>query len=148
MKNLRIIEDKNEQLLKTENKTENIKEVTDFVREPLSPKVKALIEEIRIIQEDVDYKKVIIRGGINVTYDFSDFKTFKELYRDFCHKEITINDAEMKKNEFDSIADALNNYSPKVPKYAEATNSLLNNAKTLPRREEKLLKVLKKKYFQ
>ena len=64
MKNLRIIEDKNEQLLKTENKTENIKEVTDFVREPLSPEVKALIEEIRIIQEYADYKKLIIRGGI------------------------------------------------------------------------------------
>ena len=53
MKKLKNIEDKNEQLLKIKNKTE-IKEVTDFVKEPLSLEAKALIEEIRIIQKDVN----------------------------------------------------------------------------------------------
>ena len=53
-KKLRNIEDKNEQLLKIKNKTENIKEVTDFGKEPLSLEAKALIEEIRIIQKDVN----------------------------------------------------------------------------------------------
>ena len=46
LKRLKNIEDKNEQQLKTtKNKTENIKHVTDFVEEPLSPEAKALIEE-------------------------------------------------------------------------------------------------------
>ena len=76
MKKLKNIEDKNEQLLKIKNKTENIKEVTDFVRKPLSLEAKALIEEIRIIQKDVNYRKLIIRGGNSVTYDFSNYKTF------------------------------------------------------------------------
>ena len=58
LKKLKNIEDKNEQLLKIKNKTENIKEVTDFVREPLSPESNALIEEIRIIEKDVCYKKI------------------------------------------------------------------------------------------
>ena len=40
--------------LKQKNKTENIKEVTDFVEESLSPEAKALIEEIRVIQKDED----------------------------------------------------------------------------------------------
>ena len=48
-KRLRNIEDKNEELLKAKNKTENIKEVTDFVNEPLSLEAKELIEEIRVI---------------------------------------------------------------------------------------------------
>ena len=44
------IKDKYEQQLKTaKNKTENIKEVTDFVEEPLSPEAKTLTEEIRTI---------------------------------------------------------------------------------------------------
>ena len=61
LKKLKNIEDKNEQLLKIKNKTE-IKEVTDFVKEPLSLEAKALIEEIRIIQNDVNYKKLTIKG--------------------------------------------------------------------------------------
>ena len=85
LKKLKNIEDKNEQLLKIKNKTE-IKEVTDFVKEPLSLEAKALIEEIRTIQKDVDYRKLIIRGDNNVTYDFSNYKTFKELFRDLYYK--------------------------------------------------------------
>ena len=74
LKKLKNIEDKNEELLKIKNRQENIKEVTDFVRRPLSLEAKALIEEIKIIQKDVDYRKLIIRSGNNVTYDFSDFE--------------------------------------------------------------------------
>ena len=96
MKEIKDIEDKNAQLLKIKNKTENIKEVSDFVREPLSPKAKALIEEITAIQKDVDYRKLIIRGGNHVTYYVSNYKTFNELYRDLYYKNMTINVAEMK----------------------------------------------------
>ena len=55
MKRLKNAEEKNKKHLKaTNNRTENIKEITDFVEEPLSLKVKGLIEEIKIIQKDVD----------------------------------------------------------------------------------------------
>ena len=119
LKKLKNIEDKNEQLLKIKSKTENIKEVTDFVREPLNREAKVLIEKIRAIQKDVDYRKLIIKGGNNVRYDFSDYKLFNELYRDLYYKNMTINDPEMKQNKFNLIHDALNNYSPKHKKYKE-----------------------------
>ena len=61
---------------------------------------------------------------------------------------MTINDAEMKQNEFDSIVDALNKYSPKVPKYAEAKNSQLNNAKNFYKGREKIIKSFKEKIFR
>ena len=62
-KRLKNIEDKNEQLLKTtKNKTENIKHVTDFVKESLNLEAKALTEEIRTTQKDVNYKKLKIKG--------------------------------------------------------------------------------------
>ena len=80
-KRLKNIEDKNEQLLEVKNNTEvNGKEVTDFVDQPLSFEAKELIEEIKAIQKDVDYRKLKIKGGNNVDYDFSDCKTFKELF--------------------------------------------------------------------
>ena len=72
LKRLKNIEDKNEELLKAKNKTENIKEVSNFVDEPLSFEARDLIEEIRAIQKDVDYKKLKLSGGNNTDYDFSD----------------------------------------------------------------------------
>ena len=116
LKKLKNIEEKNEQLLKIKNMTENIKEVTDFVEKPLSLEAKDLIEEIRALQKDVDYRKLIIRGGNNVTYDISNYKTCNELYRDLYYKKMTINDTEIRQNEFNSIRHTLNNYSPKDEK--------------------------------
>ena len=83
LKRLKNIEEKSEEQLKTiKSKNENIKEVTDFVEKPLSLKAKALIKEIKIIRRDVDYRKLKIIGGNGVPYDFYDYKTFKELFRD------------------------------------------------------------------
>ena len=148
LRRLKNIEDKNEQLLKrTKNKNKNIKEVTDFVKEPLSPEAKNLMEQIKTMQKDVDYKKLKIIGGNKVTYDFSDYKTFKDLFRDLYFKKITIDDAEMKQDEFNSILDALNNYSPKAQKYIEAKNSLLNNAKNFYKGREKIIKGFKDGIF-
>ena len=60
---------------------------------------------------------------------------------------MTINDAEMRQNEFNSIVGALNNYIPKARKYIEAKNSLLNNVKNFCEGKEKLWNALKKEYF-
>ena len=57
LKRLKNIKDKNEKPLEVKDKAkENIKEVTDFVDQPLSFEVKQLIEEINNIQKDVDYR--------------------------------------------------------------------------------------------
>ena len=50
---------------------------------------------------------------------------------------MTINDAEIKQNEFNSIIDAFDNYLPKSQKYIEAKNSLLNNVKNFYNGREK-----------
>ena len=78
-------------------------------------------------------KKLKISGGNNVTYDFSDFKAFNELFRDLYHKKMTIIDAKMKQNESNLILDALNNYFPITKKYIEAKNSLQKYKKLLQR---------------
>ena len=73
LKRLKNIEDKNEEQLKAiKNKSGNIEEVTDFIEETLSLKAEGLTEEIKIIQKDVDYKKLKTRSGNNITHDFSD----------------------------------------------------------------------------
>ena len=111
LKRLKNIEDKNEELLKAKNKTENIKEVTDFVDEPLGLEATDLIEKIRIIQKDVDYRKLKLRGGNNTDYDFSDYKTFKELFKGLYYKKITIEEAEREQDEFNAIIGVLEDYT-------------------------------------
>ena len=138
LKKLKNIEDKNEKLLEVKDKTkENIKEVTGFVDQPLGFEVKELIEEIKNIQKDVGYRKLKIKGGNNVDYDFIDYKTFKELFRDLYYKETTIDDVERKQDEFSAVIAALKNFIRRDNKYVEAKNKLLNNAKTFYEGREK-----------
>ena len=100
---LKNIEDKNEELLiTTKSKTENIKEITDSLK---------------------------ITGGNIVTYDFSNYKPFNKLFNDLYSNKMTIDRAEIKQDEFNSLLVVLSNYTPKSKKYIEAKNRLLNNAK-------------------
>ena len=100
LKKLKNIEDKNKQLLEIKQKAENIREITDFVKEPLSPEAIALIDEIIAIQKVVNCKNLKIIDGKKSDHDFTDSKTFNELFRDLYYKKMTINDAQIKQNEF------------------------------------------------
>ena len=60
---------------------------------------------------------------------------------------MTINDAETRQNEFNSILDALYNYSPRAQKYIKAKFSSLNNAKNVYKGREKIIEGLKERIF-
>ena len=144
MKRLKNIEDKNEEQLKAiKNKTGNIREVTDFVKETLSLKAK----EIKIVQKDVDYRKLKIRDGNNITYDFSDYKTFKELFRDLYYRNISIYQEGRKQDEFDGSFGALSAYSAKRKEDVETKNKLLNNTKNFYKGREKIIEGFKNGIF-
>ena len=57
LKRLKNIEDENKVKNKVKNK--DIKEVTDFVDQPLSFEAKELINEIKNVQKNVDYRKLL-----------------------------------------------------------------------------------------
>ena len=54
----------------------------------LSLEAKELVEEITVMQKNVDYRTLKIKGGNSVEYGFSDYKTFKELFRDFTTEKL------------------------------------------------------------
>ena len=99
------------------------------------------------MQKDIDYKKLIITDGSKVTYDFSDYKAFKDLFRDLYFKNMTIDDAEMKQDEFNSILGVLSNYTPKAQKYIEAKNILLDNTKIFYKGRKKIIEGFKNGIF-
>ena len=60
---------------------------------------------------------------------------------------MTINDAEMRQNKFNSKREALDSYSPKDKKYNEAKNSLINNAKNFYEGRKKIIEGFKEGIF-
>ena len=148
LKRLKNIEDKSEEQLKAiKSKNENIKEVTDFVKEPLSLEAKALTEEIRTIQKDVVYRKLKTTGGNKVAYDVSGYKTFKEVFRDLYYRKMAIDETESKQDEFNAVLDVLSDYTPRDKKDIEAKNKLLDNAKKFYEGREKIIKGFKNGIF-
>ena len=99
------------------------------------------------MQKDVNYKKLRIRGGNNYAYNFSDYKTFKELFRNLYYKKITIDDTEHIQDKFNSILGVLSDYTARGQKYIEAKNKLLNNAKKIFKGREKIIKGFKDGIF-
>ena len=95
----------------------------------LSYEAEKSINKIKTTQKIVDYRKLKIKGGNIVDYDFSDYKTFKELFRDLYYRTITIDEAEGKQDKFNTVKSLLERYAPRDNKYVEAKNELLNNAK-------------------
>ena len=96
------------------------------------------------MQKDIDSRKLKIRAGSNVDYDFSDYKTFKELFRDLYYKQITTDEVERKQDEFNEIIGVLEDYTPKANKYIEAKN---HNVKKIYEWREKIIEGLKNGTF-
>ena len=142
LKRLKNIEDKN----KVENKVENkgIKEVTDFVDQPFSFEAKELLEEIKTIQKNVDYRKLKINMK---DYDFSEYKTFKELFSDLNYTNITTDESESKQDEFNTVLRVLKSYSPKHDKYVTLKDNLVDNASKFYEGREKVIEGFKNEYF-
>ena len=81
-------------------------------------------------------------------YDFSDYRTFKQLFRDLNYKNLTIDEAESKQDEFNVVLHVLKNYSPKHDKYVTLKNNLVDNAsKKFYKVREKIIKGFKNGVF-
>ena len=82
-----------------------------------------------------------------MTYDFSNYRKFKELFRDLYYKKLTIDDAEAYQIQFDPVLYNLNKYSPKNPKYIEAKNNLLKNVEKFYEGRNKIIEGFKNNIF-
>ena len=52
-------------------------------------------------------------GSNRIVYDFSDYKTFTELYRNIYQRNISINKVERKQDEFNAVLNVLSRYPPR-----------------------------------
>ena len=87
------------------------------------------------------------RGGNSVDYDFIDYETFKELFRELYYKKTTIDYVERKQDEITGVMGALKAYAPRDNKYVKAKNKLVNNVENFYKGREKIIEGFKNGVF-
>ena len=80
-------------------------------------------------------------------YDFSDYRTFKELSRDLYSRTVTIDEGESEQEEFNVVLHVLKEYNPKHDKYVTLKNNLLDNASKFYKGREKIIEGFKNEVF-
>ena len=102
----------------TEEKTDNqlnqnkdnrlaIKSIGYTVKEELSQEAKNMLEKLNNQEKLINYTKRYFKGENNVDYDFSEYRSLKELFKAMYYRNITIEKAERIQEEFDAIIGAL-----------------------------------------
>ena len=100
LKRLKNIENKNEEQLKAIKGKTDIKSKIDLFHEDLTPEAIVLIEEIKNIEDNVNYNKLSFTDGNKKVYGLDSCKTFKKLIKDILNKNTAIDKAEIKQNKF------------------------------------------------
>ena len=112
LKRLKNIENKTDNQLK-ENKDSQlgIKAIDYTVRQELSKEAKNMLEKLNNQVKLINYMKLNFDN--NADYDFSEYKSLKELFKGIYYRNITIEKAERIQEEFSVVTDALRKYKPK-----------------------------------
>ena len=148
LKRLKNIEDKTDKQL-NENKDSQlgIKSIGYTVKEELSQEAKNMLEKLNNQEKLINYRKLNFTRGNKVDYDFSEYRSLKELFKAIYYRNITIEKVERIQEEFNSIIDALKNYKPKKQKYKENKEKLLNNAQNFYDGREMIINAFKNEIF-
>ena len=106
-----------------------------------------MLEKLNNQEKLINYKKLYFKGGNNVDYDFSEYRSLKELFKAIYYRNITIEKAERIQEEFDAIIGALKKYKPKKQKYKENKEKLLINDQNFYDGRKMTIEAFKNKIF-
>ena len=124
-----------------------VKSVAYTVKEELSQETKNMLEKLNNQEKLINYRKLNFRGGNDVDYNFSEYKSLKELFKAIYYRNVTIEEAERTQEEFDTTISALKLYPAIKPKYTEGKTELLINAKTFYDGRETIINAFRNKIF-
>ena len=103
-----------------------------------------MTKEIKTIGDNVDYDKLSFAGGNKKVYGFKNSKTLKKLIKDPHNRNMTIDKAEIKQNEFAEKHDDLRAFPAKTSKYIDLKKSVSKNVKKFYDGWEKIVYGFKK----
>ena len=89
----------------------------------LPREVKNILYAISNQEKSINYRKLSLKR------DIRDYRPLKELFKDICYTNRTIEETERIQDEFKSHFVSLGKYGPKKPEYKKEKINLLDNAK-------------------
>ena len=127
LKRLKNIEHKTDRQL-NENKDSqlSIKSIAYTIKEKLSQEAKNMLEKLNNQEKLINYQKLYLKEGNNAEYDFSDYRSLKEIFKGIYYRKITIEEAEAIQEEFNGVIGALEIYGARKPKYIKKERLLIN----------------------
>ena len=148
LKRLKNIEDKTDKQLNENRDSQlGIKSIGYTIKEELSKEARNMLEKLNNQEKLINYKKFYFKGGNNLDYDFSEYRSLKELFKTIQNRNIRIKKAERIQDEFNGVHGALEKYKQKKEPYIEKRRKLLINSKKLYDGREIIIDAFKNKMF-
>ena len=94
----------------TEDKKDNqldIKLAADIIDEKLSPEAKNMLVKLTKQEKLIKYKWLYFKLGNANEFDFREYNSLKELFKAIYYKNLKIEDAKRRQDEFMVVLDAL-----------------------------------------
>ena len=151
MKRLKNIEDKSgEQLKIIENKKDNqlgTKLVTHMLDEELSQEAKNMLVKLSNQEKIINYTKLDFRRDSGLEFYFRDYRSLKELFKAIYYRNIPIDEAARKQDEYEAPLAVLEKCKLRNLDNIEKRKNLLNNAKKIYDGSEMIINAFKDKIF-
>ena len=117
-----------------ENKKDSqlgIKSVTHMLGEELSQEAKNVLIRLSNQEKTIKYAKLDFRRDSDLEFYFSDCRSLKKLFKAIYYRNLSIDKAERKQDDFVSVFNTLEKYRPRNSDYVTARKIFLINAKKM-----------------
>ena len=134
----------------TEDKKDNqldIKSVADIIDQKLSPEAKKILAKLDNQEKLIKYKWLYFKASNLNEFDFREYNSLKELFKATYYRNLKIEDAERKQDEFMVVLDALDKYKRRKPDYETPIKNILINSKKFYDGTEMIINAFKNKIF-
>ena len=117
-----------------ENKKDSqlgIKSVTHMLGEELSQEAKNVLIRLSNQEKIIKYAKLDFRRDSDLEFYFSDYRSLKKLFKAIYYRNLSIDKAERKQDDFVSVFNTLEKYRPRNSDYVTARKIFWINAKKI-----------------
>ena len=99
LKTLKNIKDKTDKQLKEYKDNQlGVKSIGYTIKQKLTQEAKNMLEKLNNKEKIINCRKLNLKGGNNVDYDFSNFRPLRELFRVIYYGDVIIPGAEREKD--------------------------------------------------
>ena len=131
----------------TKSKKDNQLGIKSAADEKLSPEAKNILAKLTNQEKRIKYKWLYFKPSNMNEFDFREYNSLKELFKGIYYRNLKLEDAERKKDEFMAVLVALEKYGPRKSDYLTARKNLLINAKKIYDEREIIINAFKDKIF-